>query len=581
MSRRSARFRPSFAKAARPTRTGHAEKWRHTPALRCRARQQARHLRNSARHEHEKVHLRDGRRHSERQETESRDSRAALPAPCSTADEIDLPMDYDSVAKAGSMLGSGGMVVMDEDTCMVDMARRIMHFYAHESCGWCIPCREGTTWLRKMLEVSTPAVAARKTSTWSANSAKNMLGRTFCPLGDAAAMPTISIVEKFRSEFEDHLNGRCAYKSSRSAGRSAIGIMAEQKLVNLKINDRDLQVPAGTLVIDAAKQIATEFPRSATTQGSRCRLPAACAWSRSKRCRSCRPPARWRRPMAWWSAPILRRSSKRAKASLEFLLTNHPLDCPVCDKGGECELQDMVFRYGADSSRFVEEKIHRPRKNGRRLSITTLRAAFCAFRCVRVCDEGMDVKALAWACAARTASSFPIAKTILSAKSAACALTFVRSARLPAGLSLQDAALGNAICPDDLRALFERLQNHYERTQSRNHSREQSRYERHQRRFSLCERPLRLRFYETPRTHQAADGAQRRQAFPGLVGRSRADRCWEAEGDPRQATAATRSGLSDPTALPTKRISCFRNWRARLSAPPTSIITALRTTRAW
>ncbi len=63
-----------------------------------------------------------------------------------------LPMDYDSVAKAGSMLGSGGMVVMDEDTCMVDMARRIMHFYAHESCGWCIPCREGTTWLKKMLE---------------------------------------------------------------------------------------------------------------------------------------------------------------------------------------------------------------------------------------------------------------------------------------------------------------------------------------------------------------------------------------------------------------------------------------------
>ena len=55
------------------------------------------------------------------------------------------------MAKAGSMLGSGGVVVMDEDTCMVKVALRIMHFYAHESCGWCIPCREGTTWLRKML----------------------------------------------------------------------------------------------------------------------------------------------------------------------------------------------------------------------------------------------------------------------------------------------------------------------------------------------------------------------------------------------------------------------------------------------
>ena len=72
--------------------------------------------------------------------------------PLLTADEIDVAMDYDSVAKIGSMLGSGGTVIFDEDTCMVDLARRIMHFYAHESCGWCIPCREGTAWLRKMLD---------------------------------------------------------------------------------------------------------------------------------------------------------------------------------------------------------------------------------------------------------------------------------------------------------------------------------------------------------------------------------------------------------------------------------------------
>jgi NADH-quinone oxidoreductase subunit F len=136
--------------------------------------------------------------------------------PLLAADEIDLPMDYDSVAKAGSMLGSGGMVVMDEDTCMVDMARRIMHFYAHESCGWCIPCREGTTWLRKMLERLHAGFGRKEDIDMVGELAKNMLGRTFCPLGDAAAMPTISIVEKFRSEFEDHLNGRCAYKSAEA-----------------------------------------------------------------------------------------------------------------------------------------------------------------------------------------------------------------------------------------------------------------------------------------------------------------------------------------------------------------------------
>jgi NADH-quinone oxidoreductase subunit F len=136
--------------------------------------------------------------------------------PLMTADEIDLPMDYDAVAKAGSMLGSGGMVVMDEDTCMVDMARRIMQFYAHESCGWCIPCREGTTWLRKMLERFHAGLGRSEDIDLVGELAQNMLGRTFCPLGDAAAMPTISIVQKFRSEFEDHLHGRCAYKSAEA-----------------------------------------------------------------------------------------------------------------------------------------------------------------------------------------------------------------------------------------------------------------------------------------------------------------------------------------------------------------------------
>jgi NADH-quinone oxidoreductase subunit F len=134
--------------------------------------------------------------------------------PLLTANEIDIPMDYDSVAKAGSMLGSGGMVVMDEDTCMVDMARRIMHFYAHESCGWCIPCREGTTWLRKMLERFHAGLGRPEDIDLVGELAKNMLGRTFCPLGDAAALPTISIVQKWRNEFEDHLSGRCAYNKA-------------------------------------------------------------------------------------------------------------------------------------------------------------------------------------------------------------------------------------------------------------------------------------------------------------------------------------------------------------------------------
>jgi NADH-quinone oxidoreductase subunit F len=127
-------------------------------------------------------------------------------------------MDYDSMAARKSMLGSGGVVVMDEDTCMVKAALRIMRFYAHESCGWCIPCREGTTWLRKVLVRFHEGGGTRSDIDLLGDVAKNMLGRTFCPLGDAAALPTISIVEKFREEFEDHLNGRpCPFEHAREA----------------------------------------------------------------------------------------------------------------------------------------------------------------------------------------------------------------------------------------------------------------------------------------------------------------------------------------------------------------------------
>ena len=133
--------------------------------------------------------------------------------PVLTASECGIVMDYDTLAKAGSMLGSGGMVVIDEDTCMVKAALRIMRFYAHESCGWCIPCREGTTWLRKILQRFHDGMGQASDIPIIGQVSKNMLGRTFCALGDAAAMPTISIVEKFREEFEAHLDGRpCPYE---------------------------------------------------------------------------------------------------------------------------------------------------------------------------------------------------------------------------------------------------------------------------------------------------------------------------------------------------------------------------------
>jgi NADH-quinone oxidoreductase subunit F len=125
--------------------------------------------------------------------------------PILRSEECDIPMDYDTLAKVGSMLGSGGMVVLDETTDMVRFALRIMKFYAHESCGWCIPCREGTTWLKKILQRFYEGQGRREDISLLGELSKNMLGRTFCALGDAAALPTISIVEKFTEDFEVYL----------------------------------------------------------------------------------------------------------------------------------------------------------------------------------------------------------------------------------------------------------------------------------------------------------------------------------------------------------------------------------------
>jgi NADH-quinone oxidoreductase subunit F len=148
-----------------------------------------------------------------------RQLKAVVPGGSSTpmlrADEIDLPMDFDSCAKIGTFLGSGGVVILDDTTCMVKFAQRVIKFYQHESCGWCIPCREGTDWLKKTLVRFHAGGGVKKDIDNIQYLAENMLGRTFCPLGDAAAMPIISIVKKWRNEFEDHLNGKpCPYDSA-------------------------------------------------------------------------------------------------------------------------------------------------------------------------------------------------------------------------------------------------------------------------------------------------------------------------------------------------------------------------------
>ena len=104
-------------------------------------------------------------------------------------------MDYDSIAKAGSMLGSGAVIVMDEDTCMVKAAERLSYFYFEESCGQCTPCREGTGWLYRMVNRIEHGEGRKEDLDLLLNVADNIAGRTICALGDAAALPVQSFVK--------------------------------------------------------------------------------------------------------------------------------------------------------------------------------------------------------------------------------------------------------------------------------------------------------------------------------------------------------------------------------------------------
>ncbi|MCI0403772.1 MAG: 2Fe-2S iron-sulfur cluster-binding protein, partial [Acidobacteria bacterium] len=164
--------------------------------------------------------------------------------------------------------------------------------------------------------------------------------------------------------------------------------------VQLTVDGRALEAAPGTLLIEACKQASIEVP-------SFCYYPGLALQAA---CRMClveiekTPKLQTACTVIVQPGMVVRTGTdavhKARKDMLEFLLTNHPLDCPVCDKGGECELQDMVFRYGAAGSRFVEEKEHQPEQRFSPVVYFDYPRCILCFRCVRVCDEVMDVKAL-------------------------------------------------------------------------------------------------------------------------------------------------------------------------------------------
>jgi NADH-quinone oxidoreductase subunit F len=133
--------------------------------------------------------------------------------PYLTAGHVDTPMDFDSVQAAGSLLGTKAMIVLDEGDCIVDATLRFTQFYAHESCGKCTPCREGTWWMTRVLQRMERGDGRSEDIDLIKDVGGNMLFKSFCALADGAVSPLDSSIKYFRDEYEEHVRlGRCPLK---------------------------------------------------------------------------------------------------------------------------------------------------------------------------------------------------------------------------------------------------------------------------------------------------------------------------------------------------------------------------------
>ena len=153
--------------------------------------------------------------------------KAVIPGGSSTPfllpEHLDIPLDYEAVLKAGSMLGSGGVIVFDEDTCIVGAVLRMTEFYRDESCGKCTPCREGTFWLVQLLERLEEGHGKESDIALLADICDNIAGKSFCPLGDAATSSIVSSIKLFRDEYLHHIQSHACLVGPRSRRASAVG----------------------------------------------------------------------------------------------------------------------------------------------------------------------------------------------------------------------------------------------------------------------------------------------------------------------------------------------------------------------
>ena len=256
------------------------------------------------------------------------------------------------------------------------------------------------------------------------------------------------------------------------------------------------------------------------------------------------------------------KSRKARKSMLEFLLTNHPLDCPVCDKGGECELQDMVFRYGAGESRFTETKIHVDEKQWSPVVFYDGPRCILCYRCVRVCDEGMGVNALGVVNRGAVSQIAPNHGDHLECDECGMCIDICPVGALTSGTyryqtrpwEMEHVGTICTHCSDGCKTTLGMRNDQIMRGNNRDRSGINGEF--------LCIKGrYAFDFYEHPERLQAPHDAREREARDGILVEGAGRGC--ARSSRRSRRAAANSAWSARTTRPTKRISTCRSSRAR------------------
>ena len=305
---------------------------------------------------------------------------------------MELTMDYDSIAKAGSMLGSGAVIVMDDSRCMVESLLRLSYFYQHESCGQCTPCREGTGWLWRMVDRIEHGHGQDGRHRPAELRGRQHPGPHDLRAGrcrrDAGARDDQALPQRVR-----------APRRTQDLPGSGSGLIETNTLmIEIELDGKKVSVPAGSMVMHAADAADTYIPHfcyhKKLSIAANCRMCLVDIEKAPKPMPACATPVT--------QGMIVRTKSDKAikaqQSVMEFLLINHPLDCPICDQGGECQLQDLAVGYGGSASRYTEEKrvvFHKPA--GPLISMEEMSRCIHCTRCVRFGQEVAGVMELGMA----------------------------------------------------------------------------------------------------------------------------------------------------------------------------------------